>query len=353
MKAAGKEKRKPVGLVIALTLVVVAGVAAYWVSQRGRQYPTSDDASIDADIVHVAPSVAGRVIELAVKENQLVARDDLLFRLDPEPYEHAVNQAQAELAIARAAVDTKRRIIANQRANLAIASAQVARAQTNYELSLRTVERLKPLENKAFVPTQQFDQAQVALRDAATSLTQAREQEKAARTAIDNLAGVEADVQAREAALAIAQRQLRQTVVRASIAGRVTGMVVTVGEVLVPSQALFTLISTEEWFAVANMREVSLGHIEVGDCATVYSMIDRGRPMEGKVVSIGWGVADDERINLPRSLPFVARTMDWVHVAQRFPVRIALQDPPEPLVRVGATASVEIRHGESCRSASR
>jgi multidrug efflux system membrane fusion protein len=349
MKAEGKKRRSPVGLVIFVSLVVIAVGAAYWVNRRGHLYPTSDDATIDADVVHVAPSVPGRVIELPVKENQLVARGDLLFRLDPEHYEHDVRQAEADLALARAEVDTQRRLIATETANLAVVQAQVTKARTNYDLSFRTVERLRPLQDKAFVPTQQFDQAEVNLRDMATSLVQVTAQERAARSAIGKLDAVEAAVKAREAALANAQRALRQTVVLAPVAGRVTGMNVTVGESLVPSQSLFTLISTEEWFAVANMREVSLAHIDVGDCATVYSMIDRTKPLRGKVVSIGWGVLDTDRLNPPRSLPYVARTLDWVHVEQRFPVRVALEDPPERLVRVGATASVEVGHGESCR----
>jgi membrane fusion protein, multidrug efflux system len=346
---AGNERRRPVGLILALLLVAGAAAAAYDVGRRDRYYPSSDDASVDADVIHVAPLVGGRVIELPVKENQLVARGDLLFRLDPEPYEDALRQAEAALAVARAAVDDQRRLIATEEANFAVARAQVTKAKTNYDLAQRTVDRLRPLEGKAYVPVQEFDRAQVALRDAETSLTQARAQEDAARSAITTLASTEAGVQAREAALAIAQRELRQTVVRATSAGRVTGMAVAVGEVLAPSQPLFTLISTEEWFAVANMREAALAHIDIGDCATVYSMIDRKRPLEGKVVSVGWGVLDPDRASVPRSLPYVARTMDWVHVAQRFPVRVALENPPERLVRIGATASVEIRHGESCR----
>jgi multidrug efflux system membrane fusion protein len=338
-----------VGIVVALLFVGGAAAVAYEVDRSDRLHPSSDDASIDADILHVAPSVGGRVIELPIKENQLVAEGDLLFRIDPEPYEDVVRQAEAGLALARAEVDSQRRRIGTETANFAIANQQVARARENYLLAYRTVDRLRPLESKAYVPTQEFDRAQVALRDAQTSLVQARDQERAARSAISTLDSAVAAVEAREAALAIAQRELRQTVVRATVAGRVTGMNVTVGEVLAPSQTLFTLVSTEKWFAVANMREAALNHIEVGDCATVYSMIDRKKPIAGKVVSTGWGVLTEDRAAVPRSLPYVARTMDWVHVAQRFPVRVALENPPEPLVRIGATASVEIKHGESCR----
>jgi multidrug efflux system membrane fusion protein len=349
VKAGGKKRRPPLGALIALTVVGAAAFFAYEVNRSDRLHPSSDDASIDADILHVAPSVGGRVIELPIKENQLVAEGELLFRIDPEPFEYSVRQAEAALAIARAEVDSERRRIGTETANFAVAKQQVARAKTNYELAYRTVERLRPLEGKAYVPTQEFDRVQVSLRDSETSLLQARDQERAASSAINTLDRAEADVQAREAALAIAQRDLRQTVVRAPVAGRVTSMNVTVGEVLVPSQTLFTLISTEEWYAVANMREAALNHIEIGDCATVYSMIDRKKPIAGKVVSLGWGVQTGDSAIVPRSLPYVARDMDWVHVAQRFPVRVALEKPPERLVRIGATASVEIKHGDGCR----
>jgi multidrug efflux system membrane fusion protein len=289
------------------------------------------------------------VVDLPIKENQLVAEGDLLFRIDPEPYDYAVRQAEAALAIARAEVDSERRRISTETANFAVAKEQVARAKVNYDLAYRTVERLRPLAGKGYVPTQEFDRVQVTLRDSETSFIQARDQERAASSAINTLDRAEADVQAREAALAIAQRDLRQTVVRAPVAGRVTSMNVTVGEVLAPSQTLFTLISTEEWYAVANMREAALNHIEIGDCATVYSLIDRKKPIAGKVVSLGWGVQTTDSAIVPRSLPYVARDMDWVHVAQRFPVRVALSNPPERLVRIGASASVEIKYGESCR----
>jgi multidrug efflux system membrane fusion protein len=128
----------------------------------------------------------------------------------------------------------------------------------------------------------------------------------------------------------------------------VVGLTVLSGEMVVPSQALFTLISTEEWFAVGNFRETDLHAIAVGDCATIFSMIDRSRPIKGVVKGIGWGVLDEERINLPRAVPYVQRSVNWVRVAQRFPVRIRLENPPEHLMRLGASAVVEVKHGDKC-----
>jgi membrane fusion protein, multidrug efflux system len=128
----------------------------------------------------------------------------------------------------------------------------------------------------------------------------------------------------------------------------VVGLTILSGEMVVPSQTLFTLISTEEWFAVANFRETDLHAIVVGDCATVFSMIDRSKPIKGVVEGIGWGVLDEERINLPRSVPYVQRSLNWVRVAQRFPVRVRLENSPEQLMRLGASAVVEVKHGDTC-----
>jgi multidrug efflux system membrane fusion protein len=115
-----------------------------------------------------------------------------------------------------------------------------------------------------------------------------------------------------------------------------------------PAQSLFTLVNDDEWFTVANFRETDLKAIAVGDCATVYSMIDRSRAISGVVQGIGSGVLDTDRVNLPRSVPFVERSLNWVRVAQRFPVRIRLEEPPQELMRLGASAVVEVKHGAAC-----
>jgi multidrug efflux system membrane fusion protein len=333
---------------ISLAIIAIGVAAGIYAEHRSAIRPSTDDATIDADVVHVASAVGGRIIELPVTENAKVSRGDLLFRIDPEPYRLAVKQAEAELGAAAGALDTRRRTIATDKSNATIASGQIKRAQTNLELATRTVERLRPLVAKAYVPAQQFDQAQTLQRDAATSLQQAREQQGAAVEAVGTEEAAVADVQARQAALAIAKRALDDTVVRAWHDGRIAGLTVLSGEMVVPSQTLFTLISTEESYAVANFRETDLHAIAAGDCATVFSMIDRSQPIKGVVEGIGWGVLDQERINLPRSVPYVERSMNWVRVAQRFPVRVRLEKPPEHLMRLGASAVVEVKHGDSC-----
>ena len=325
METAGKARSALSGRLISVAIVALAVAFALYALHESNTHPTSSDSSMDADVVHVAAAVGGRIIQLPVSENARVAEGDLLFQIDPLPYRLAVEQSGAELGIARS--------------NAAVAADQTKSAKDNHDLATRTLERLRPLAAKGYAPQQQLDQAQVSDKDTATKLIQAQESQTAA----------DATVRARTAALGIAQRQLDDTTVRATHNGLVVGLTVSTGEMVVPSQSLFTLINTNEWFAVANFRETDLSAIAVDDCATVFSMIDRKIPIKGVVQGIGWGVVDQDRINIPRSVPFVERSLNWVRVAQRFPVRVRLENPPERLVRLGASAVVEIKHGAACR----
>ena len=337
------------GRLIAVGVVAIAVVAAIWAAAWSGRHPSSSDASIDADVVHVAPAIGGRVIEIRVHENSAVRRGDVLFQIDPLPYELLMTQAEADLGVAKAQLDTQKKYVSTQRSNAAIARDQTQNAKANFELATRTAERLRPLTANGYVPNQQLDQANVTAQDAATRLQQAQVQQLAALEAIDTVQAGEALVAARQAALALAKRQLSDATVRASHDGLIVGLTVSSGEFVAPGQSLFTLINTEEWFASANLRETDLKEVRPGDCTTVYSMIDRHRAIRGTVDSIGWGVLDQDRLNLPRSVPYVERSLNWVRVAQRFPVRIRLQSPPPELMRLGASAVVEVKHGSQCR----
>jgi membrane fusion protein, multidrug efflux system len=335
-------------MLISLAIVAAAIGFGLYALNRSEMRPTTDDASIDADVVHIAAEVGGRIVSIPVEENTQVRQGDLLFQIDPVPYQLAVDQARANLAVAKAALETQRRFVSTQKSTAVVAGDRIRSAEANLDLATRTVERLRPLAGKGYVPTEQLDKAQTAERDAATSLEQTREQEAAAVRAIDTDEGALATVQAREAELAIAERHLADTTVRATHSGRVVGLAVLSGEMVAPGQSLFTLVNDEEWFAVGNFRETDLHAIAAGDCATVYSMIDRNWAIKGIVQGLGAGVLDTDRVNLPRSVPYVERSLNWVIVAQRFPVRVRLVDPPPTLVRLGATAVIEMKHGAGC-----
>ena len=343
----GIRKRSTVGAMIAVVVVLLAAI--FWIWTLLRTKPSTDDASIDVEVVHIAPLVGGRIVELPIHENELVHKGDLLLRIDPVPYQINVAAAEANVDVARAALGSKRRLVSTQRSDADIATQQISRARDNLALTQRTQERLAPLAAKGYVPQQQFDQAKLAAQDANTSLAQAEKRQSAAEGAVDTDDAALASIRSATAALANARRALSDTEVRAPHDGRIVGLHTSTGEVVAPSQSLFTLINTEEWFASANFRETDLERIRPGECVTVYSMIDRRQPMKGIVDSIGYGILDAEKIDIPRAAPYVEPSLNWVRVAHRFPVRIRLENPPERVVRLGASAIVEVAHGSACR----
>lgn len=349
MKKVSMSANKPIGFLIAAVCIGTATILGVYVARQESAYPSTDSGEIDAELVHVASTVGGRLIDLPVQVNQAVKKGDLLYRLDPHPYELAVHQAEANLALASAEVENQQRLVAVKTANAEIAQNQTHRAQTNRDLAARTVTRLAPLASKSYIPWQEYDQARVLLNNASVSLAESQKQASAAQIAIGDLKSSVAAQQAAQAALEQARYALQQTVVVAPTDGYVTSLHVKAGEILAPTQVLFTLIANTAWFANANIREIALHAIQPGACATVYSMLNKDKPLRGHVESIGWGVLSADSAGIGRSLPLVPRQMDWVHVAQRFPVRIKLDPAPPELLRLGATATVEINHGAACR----
>jgi membrane fusion protein, multidrug efflux system len=346
------QRQKVSKLFAALVFVAILGSAALGVSSflaEQRNNPYSDDASIDADVVHVAASVSGRIVRLDVEENQLVKKGDELFEIDPEPYRLRAALASAELKAAEAILDTQRRTVATETSNATIAGDEIQQAYASLQLASNTLNRLEPLMGKGYVSIQQVDDARTAKRKAETAYIQAKVQALSTKTAIGDTDSAAAHVEAQRQTLALAERDLRNTVVRAEQDGRITGLNVKSGEYITIAQSLFTLIVTDEWFASANFRETELKRIPLGACAVAYSLIDRTIPIKGKVDGIGWGVTDQDRIDIPRGVPYVAKSVNWVRVEQRFPVRVRLEDPPENLMRLGASAAVKIRPADECR----
>lgn len=336
------------GSVVSLAIIAFAGVQAYDNHRNSAANPLSDDVTLTADVVQVAPSVAGRVKAIHVRENGAVTAGDLLVELDDTPYRLAVEQTRADLAIAMAAGHDQSRNIRAEQANAGIAEEQVARAEANLELATQTLNRLLPMQAKGYVSAQQIDDARTAQRDAEVSLNEALRQLDAADALIGDEEGAEALIRARQAAVAIAEYELAATRVHAPKDGRVVGVTTSVGNYVLPAQSLFSLIDTQSWIASANYTETLLPTISVGDCATVYALADRKREIKGSVEGIGFGIASKDLIELPSSLPIVPKSLDWVRVQQRFPVRIELIDPPADLMRVGASAVAIVHDDDDC-----
>ena len=343
-----KKYKRQAALIISVVIIVTAAFVGWYSLRQDIYHPLSEDSVISTEIVNVSSSVPGRIASINVKENVAVRRGEVMFTIDPSLYQLRVEQAQAELKMAEAALDSHNRTVEAGQSNAVISDDQIARARANLELATQTLARLQPLLAKGYVTVQQVDAAATAKRDAEISVKQALKQAEAAHALVSSTAASEALVTARRAALAIALRELENTTVRAPHNGLVVGLKVASGELVISDQAIFTLIASDNWHASAFFRETELKHIRPGECATVYVMADRDRPLKGRVEGIGWGISTQDMVSLPRSLPYVEKSLNWVRVAQRFPVRIKLIDPPADLMRVGASAVVVVNNVSGC-----
>ncbi|GLK71190.1 multidrug transporter subunit MdtN [Ancylobacter dichloromethanicus] len=342
----GPQRR--LAIVVSLLAVLAAGFLGWEYIRNAELNPLSQDAELTADVTAISASVPGRIVAIGVRENDAVRKGELLFALDPATYRLQVEQAKADLRLAEATLGDKQRTVTAERANAVIAQDQVTRARQNLELATQTLGRLEALRPKGYVSAQQVDDAATAKRDAQVSLRQAMQQEAAAVALVSDTAAAVALVEARRAALAIAERALNDTQVTAPFDGKVVGLETAVGEYVLPGQSIFVLIDTGAWYASAAFIETELARLRVGNCASVYTLADREVKMRGRVEGISWGVQSTEQISLPRKMPIVPKSLDWVRVAQRFPVRIRLIDPPSDLMRIGASATAIVHHDTDC-----
>jgi multidrug efflux system membrane fusion protein len=329
------------GALFTLGAIAAAVVGVVLTSQRLDHRPRTDDAFIDADIVHMAPDVSGRVVTMNVRDNQAVRAGDLLFTIDPEPYRLQLEQARAQLAGLQAQLSVMTDQVASQNSKADAANTGIGSAEAQLALASSTLARMEPLLPRGFVTAEQVDQARTAQRTAQVSLQQARQQAQEARQGVSSTKPIEQQIVAAKASLALAERNLRLTEVRSPCAGVITGLDTVAGEYGAAGHPLFTIIDTEQWYAVGNFRETDLEGLQPGQRARVYVMTGPSQPVDGVVDSLGGGVSPDEGVTIG-GLPRVPRSLSWVRIAQRFPVRIRLVSPPPTLMRLGASAVIVI-----------
>lgn len=337
--------KKQFGRLVAVLVIVLLAVSGTLVLFRLDARPRTDDAFIEADIVHLAPDISGRIVSLNIRNNQSVRAGDVLFVIDPQPYDLKVNAARAQSRALEAKIDDTLNEVASQVSRADAAHTGIGNAQAQLALASSTLARLEPLLGKGFVTAEQVDEARTARNTARIALDQAIQQAQAARQAVSSVRPLQEQLAASRANEALAQRDLDKTVVKAPFDGKVIGLNIAVGEFASAGHPLFTLIDTSKWYAVANFRETEIARMTPGTAATVYLMAQPKRPLQGHVDSIGWGVAPDEATGAG-GLPRVAKTLDWVRLAQRFPVRILLDQPPDDMMRIGASAVVVVRYDD-------
>ena len=383
----------------AMVLLAIVGlIVVYWVA---TQQPETDDAEIFANYIGIAPVVEGPILHLNVADNQRVKRGDLLFEIDDRPYKYALDRAVSDQAALEGEIgDEQRRIqaevhavtasgaatrsaganvdraqasIREAEADVAHSQAALDRAQAESAYADDNLHRVEPLLVKQYVTADQVDQARMTERTSAQSVHEAESQLALNRAHLNSMLAALAQARAsadqstaqlhqsqssvltldplvaqrqgRAAAIANAQYNYNQCRIYAPFDARVTSLVISEGAYAHVGQEIFTLIDTRVWWVVANFRETQLKHIKPGMTADVYAMSDSGLRFTGVVESTGFGVVPDPSIigKITSGLPDIQRTLSWVHLASRYPVRIRIQSPPSDVIRLGESAVVVIR----------
>jgi multidrug efflux system membrane fusion protein len=335
--------------------------------------------------VGIAPEVNGHIVELHVRDNQQVQEGDLLFLIDPRPYEIALERARATLALTRKEVDGLKNGAATAVAGVSKAAAQLnasaaeitrremdpvaadaelARLRAQFQHAEDHLKRLEPLLSQQFVTADRVEEARTqrdgalaALNEAQAhkraavaavvstraqhvaneaALQQARSEQSRAEDAIGQIEGSNARIAAAEAAVHTAELDLSYCRVRAPFTGLVVNLNISNGAFARAGAEVFTLVDTRTWYVVANFRETQLRHIPAGAPVDLYLQSQSGKHFRGTVVGLGWAVLPENGTSV-NGLPRVERSLDWIRLAARFPVRIKVENPDDSF-RLGASA---------------
>jgi membrane fusion protein, multidrug efflux system len=330
----------------AIVLIVATLLLLLLVLRQLDRSPRTDDAYVYADTIDVVPEVNGRIVELAVRDNQAVKAGDLLFRIDPRPYQDALTRGKASLVALDRQIELTQRTVNAQQYNAQSVRAAVERARAAANQASDTLHRMEPLLSNGYVSAEDVDRARTAQRATQAELSAAQLQAQQAAAAVSGVDALVAQRAVVEAEISIAELNLEYATVRAPFDGRVVALKTSTGQFATALKPVFTLIDTRHWYVVANFRETELKGIRRGTPATVYLMSDTDQRFSGSVDSIGYGIASEEAgLALPGGLPRIERTLNWVHVAQRFPVRILVDHPNPELFRVGTSAVAVLQPG--------
>ena len=332
-------------LMILAPIVVIAGAAYFYIT--GGRYKSTDDAYTRAATVSISSNVPGRVIEVDVRDNEVIERGATLFKLDDAPFRIAVNDASARLASTRLQVESLKSTYKQRQVELRAARDTHAFAQTQFDRQSRLVA-------SGISSRTQFDQASHALDAARQEVANVQQQ---IGVALANLGGnpdIAPDkhplVQEAQAALDRAQLNLSYTVITAPIDGVVTRVEqLQVGDYIAASAPVFALVATRDTWIEANFKEVQLAHMQPGQTATV--RIDRfpGKRFTAQVVSLSPGTGSQFSL-----LPPENATGNWVKVVQRVPVRLHITDADAAmLLQAGLSADVKVDTESSSREQTR
>jgi multidrug efflux system membrane fusion protein len=385
-----------VGWLLLGCVVVLASMVAFIAVGRAVENPRTDDAEVFANFIGMAPQVDGPIMQLPIRDNQYVKAGELLFVVDERPYRYALERALSEQAALEGQIEDRQRSINSQissihvaeaniasnssnrdalnatiseaEANLADSRAALLRAEADRKYAADNLHRLEPLLDQQYVTVDQVEQArtlvetrsraveqataQVTLGEAHVRTTrshyqqsgaevqQSEAQREQAANGVETLAPLTNQREERAAAIRTAQYNLNNCRVYAPFDGYITNLTTSVGEYVHTGTQVFTMIDSRVWWVVANFRETQLNHVTLGSPADLFLMSHENLPLRGIVESIGHGVTPDPSVAgiISPGLPAIERSLSWVHLAARYPVRIRIESPPSSLLRIGENA---------------
>lgn len=324
-------------ILVTTIVVLTLGVLAWVISIMARN-PTTVDAYVYADTVNITPEVSGNIIELPIKENQLVKKGEVLLKIDPRAYIDKLNRAKASLAQLEQQIILTQRDVNAQVYNAQAAQKRILAAEAQAQKDFNTLRRYEALQKEQYISKEMFDHAYAAQQASSSRLQKLRAQAQAAQAAVSSVAALEAQRQVIRASIAAAELDVEHTTIIAPFDGRVAALKTTLGQYASPNSAIFTFIDVSRWYVVANFRESVLRHIDKNMTADVYLMTNTKKVYHGIVDSVGYGVLPDNGSNGQDGLPTVQRDINWVRLAARFPVRIRVLHPDIDQFRMGISA---------------
>ncbi|MBB5017748.1 membrane fusion protein (multidrug efflux system) [Chitinivorax tropicus] len=342
------KKQSKARLVLLIATIGIAGGLGYnwW---HGQHYVSTDNAQIEGRIVPIAARVAGYVTEVQAEDNQTAKQSELLVKIDDRDYKAKLLQADAELAVAlsnagKQGNDVGQAVaqISWAQANASAASANIKQSEANLQKARNDYERTRSLAAQAMASQQQLDAAETAVRTAEAQLKTARDSASAAGEQVTvysaALRTAKSKVDAARAVRDLAAIQLADTELKAPTTGMVSKKNVEVGQLVQPGQTLMSLVTNDDIWVVANVKETDVGKVQPGAKAEIEVDAYPGMKFEGKVESIS--AATGAKFTL---LPPDNATGNFTKVVQRIPVKIRLaqtadqKHPLRPGMSVNAT----------------
>jgi len=324
-------------LMIGVPLVLALGGGYFWLN--GGRYQDTDNAYVQQAKVSISADVAGRVTSVSVGENQPVKAGAVLFTIDPQPYQIALDQANAALASARVNVE-------QLKVAYSTAQAQLKSAQGTLAIRQAAFDRQNALVKQGVNSSSALDDVKLSLEQAQSAVDLAQQQLAGAVAALSGDPAIKTDdhpaVRAALAAVEAAQRNLSKTTVVAPADGLVANVSsLNVGQFVAAGTTIASLVETGGTWVEANFKETQLADMRAGQPASVAIDAYPGK-LEGVVESIGAATGSEFSL-----IPAQNATGNWVKVVQRVPVRIKLPARAEATLRTGLSATVSVDTGKS------